>query len=289
MKGRIMGLYEDIAHIAADLPGRLGVAVRFLENGEDVFYHADDVFPSASVIKVAILVALYQAAHEGQIGLDDRLEIPAMRVAGSGVLRHLAAGLTPTARDLAWLMITISDNVATNMLIAALGVERINRTIKELGLTATTLHRPISFDVSGHFAETTPRDMMRLLVSLATETTVGTETMIGADASNEMLSMLKECQGTDGIPRHLPIHDRDATDGPPSIEIAHKTGSIDGVRNDVGIVYLNDAVPPCRYILSVFTADVADDALWTPENIATRAVADVSRLVYQAAREIAGS
>ncbi len=61
------------------------------------------------------------------------------------------------------------------------------------------------------------------------------------------------------------------------------------MRNDVGIVYLNDAVPPCRYILSVFTADVADDALWTPENIATRAVADVSRLVYQAAREIAGS
>ena len=273
-----MGLSEDIARVAADLPGRLGVAVRFMKSGEDVFYHADDVFPSASVIKVAILAALYQAAHENDIGLDDRLEVPATRVEGSGVLRHLGPGLTPTARDLAWLMITISDNVATNMLIAALGVERINGAITQLGLTATTLHRPISFDVSGHFAETTPRDMMRLLDLLATET------VVGADASNEMLSMLKECQGTDGIPRHLPIHDRDATDGPPSIEIAHKTGSIDGVRNDVGIVYLNDAVPPCRYILSVFTADVADDALWTPENIATRAVAAVSRLVYQAAR-----
>jgi len=284
-----MGLSEDIARVAADLPGRLGVAVRFMKSGEDVFYHADDVFPSASVIKVAILAALYQAAHESDIGLDDRLEVPATRVEGSGVLRHLGAGLTPTARDLAWLMITISDNAATNMLIAALGVERINHTITQLGLTATTLHRPISFDVSGHFAETTPRDMMRLLDLLATETTVGTEMAVGGDASNEMLSMLKECQGTDGIPRHLPIHDRDATDGPPSIEIAHKTGSIDGVRNDVGIVYLNDAVPPCRYILSVLTADVADDALWTPENIATRAVADVSRLVYQAAREIAGS
>ena len=56
------------------------------------------------------------------------------------------------------------------------------------------------------------------------------------------------------------------------------------MRNDVGIVYLNDAILPVRYILSVFTADVADDALWTPENIATRAVAAVSRLVYQAAR-----
>lgn len=203
-----------------------------------------------------------------------------MRVEGAGALRHLAGGLTPTARDLAWLMITISDNVATNMLIAAVGVERINHTIKELGLAATTLHRPIFFDAPGHFAETTPRDMMRLLAILATDTTVSTE------VATEMLSMLKECQGTDGIPRHLPLHDRDATDGPPPIEIAHKTGSIDGVRNDVGIVYLNDARQPCHYIyiLSVFIADVTDDALWRPANIATRAIADVSPVVYQAAR-----
>ncbi len=92
-----MGLSEDIARVAADLPGRLGVAVRFMKSGEDVFYHADDVFPSASVIKVAILAALYQAAHENDIGLDDRLEVPATRVEGSGVLRHLGPGLTPTA------------------------------------------------------------------------------------------------------------------------------------------------------------------------------------------------
>ena len=90
---------------------------------------------------------------------------------------------------------------------------------------------------------------------------------------------MKECQSKDGIPRYLPIHDTD-DDATAPVEVAHKTGSINGVRNDAGIVYLNRYDPPRRYILSIFTADVDDDRLWTPENTASRAVAEVSRLVY---------
>jgi beta-lactamase class A len=278
-----MVLYDEIAGVAAALPGRLGVAVRFVESGEEVLYHADDVFPAASVIKAAILVAVYEAAEEGGISLDGNLALPEARVKGSGVLRYLSRRLAPTVRDACWLMITVSDNVATNMLIELLGVERINSTIQRLGLERTTLYRSISFDAAGPFAETTPRDMLRLFAHLDAGTAAS------AASCAAMLDMLKECQSKDGIPRYLPIHDRDeAGPLPPSIEVAHKTGSLNGLRHDAGIVYLNTMAPPRRYIVSIFTADVADEALWTPENVAARAVAEVSRLVYFYAGSSAG-
>lgn len=272
-----MSLYEDFERVDAGLDGRLGVAVRFPDSGEEILYHADETFPSASVIKIAVLVAVYEGVRAGVTSLDDRLPLPSSRVGGSGVLQFLDAGLNLTVRDLCWLMITVSDNVATNMLIALLGVERINGTIKGFGLEHTVVNRPISFDAPGYFAETTPGDMMRLLAR------IDDGTAVDKDACAEMLAMLRECEGRDGIPRYLPMREYGGGDEnkPPAIQIAHKTGSINGVRNDAGIVYLNDAQPPRRYIVSIFTANVADDTLWTSENVASRTVAEVSRLVYR--------
>jgi beta-lactamase class A len=273
-----MTLYEEIDAVANGLPGagRLGVAARLVDaGGEELLYRPDDVFPTASVIKALILVATYEAERAGRLRLDDRIPLTReMRVEGSGVLLYCAPGIAPTIGDLTWLMMSISDNVATNMLIDLLGIEAINGVGAALGLERTTLHRPISFDAPGHFAETSPRDMLRLFAH------IDAGTAVDAAACTAMLEILKECQSKDGIPRYLPIHDTDDDETAP-VEVAHKTGSINGVRNDAGIVYLNRYEPPRRYILSIFTADVDDDRLWTPENAASRAVAEVSRLVYR--------
>ncbi|GAC1432344.1 MAG: serine hydrolase [Chloroflexota bacterium] len=280
-----MSLHEAIIRLAAGLPGRLGVALSFPATGETVLYHADEVFPSASVIKVVILAEVYRRALvDGTLDLSERLVLgPESRVAGSGVLVHLSDGVTLTVEDAAKLMIVVSDNVATNMLLDLTGIEPVNALARDLGLEQTVLNRKIGFDQPGYFAVTTPADMMRFF------TLLDRRELVSAAVAEAVLAVLKECAAETMIPRYLPINPYAEELGRPAppVEIAHKTGSISGVRNDAGLVILRRPErEEARYIVSVFTADVRDDDLWTPENVATRAVAEVARLAYEAARAL---
>jgi len=275
-------LYEGVARIAGALPGgRMGVAIALLNTDETVLYNAEQVFPSASVIKVAVLAEVYRQCAEGSLDLGRRLTLgAAARVMGSGVLAHLRDGLTLTVEDAAKLMIIVSDNVATNMLIDLVGVEAINATLRRLDLRGTVLRRKVSFDLPGSFADTTPGDMLRLF------TLLDRRELVSAAASEAMLAILKDCAADSMIPRYLPINPYAEELGRPlpPVEVAHKTGAISGVRNDVGLVILRSPEGvQVRYIVSAFTADVPDGDLWTPENAAVRAVAEVGLLAYQAA------
>src|SRR5262249_56535210 len=127
------------------LPGVLGVWVKDLKSGRALELHADEVFPTASSIKIAVLYELFRQAEEGRLDLDAVTRPPLPRVGGGGVLQELGDHVSLTWRDLAALMMAFSDNEATNLLIEAVGREAVNRRLASLGITATRL-RPKMMD-----------------------------------------------------------------------------------------------------------------------------------------------
>ena len=131
-------LQEQIEEAIAAADAHMGVAMRHLVRGEELMIDADDTFALASVLKIPVLVEAFRQLDAGRFTLDDRWELTvAEKNLGSGVLTHFDDGLTPTVRDLLTLMIIISDNTATDMVIHRLGLDAINATLRELGLHHT--------------------------------------------------------------------------------------------------------------------------------------------------------
>src|SRR5438067_3109591 len=140
-------LERRLENLKKRFSGELGFAARNLATNEEILFDADRLYPTASVIKLAVLVEAFAQAHEKRLSLDDErlLMQPSDLVLGSGVLRDLAPGLQPTIRDIAILMEIVSDNVATNMLIDRVGgVEVVNKRIQgEYGLKDIHLHNRV--------------------------------------------------------------------------------------------------------------------------------------------------
>lgn len=133
-----MGVSDDVALVAADHPGRLGVYARNLSTGEVVGLDADRVVATESAAKTAVLVHFEREALAGRVDPKRRVPVGFRHVDGSGVLRHLDDGLTLTLDDLACLMIIVSDNVATATLVDVLGgPDPINATARQLGCETT--------------------------------------------------------------------------------------------------------------------------------------------------------
>ena len=275
-------LHGRIAAVAAGLPGRLGVQIRYLDEDGQVGFAEDDLFPAASVIKVAIMAEAYRQAEAGLLSLGDPLPVLAEEVAdGSGVLKYLHPGLPLTVADAVELMIIVSDNTATNLLVRRLGAGAVNASMDALGFTQTRAAGPIrtaNADVPlAQMSRTTPREMAGLLALLAAGT------LVSAAASAAMIETLEHQLYADMLPRHLPLTyypERLGLREMP-VRIAHKTGGLSGVRNDVGIVRAQTAAGLRTMVFSAFTADVADHELWTVENVGARAVAEVARLAYE--------
>jgi len=132
-----------VARIAGDLPGKLGIYLRRLDQDTGIEVRADDVFPLASVFKLGILAELFRHVDTGDIHLTDRWTVrEELQSLESGVLMYLDAGLRPTVRDLAELMIIVSDNTATDMIFKRLGVRRVNPALRALGLRSTDIYFP---------------------------------------------------------------------------------------------------------------------------------------------------
>jgi beta-lactamase class A len=281
-------LRQGIAGVAADLPGRLGVLVRYLHDDAEVGVAADDLFPAASVIKIPIMAETYRQADAGLLALADPLPVIAEeRTDGSGVLKYLHTGLALTIADAIELMIIVSDNTATNLLIRRLGVDAVNGTMEGLGLTQTRAAGPIrlanaELPLAG-MSRTTPREMGNLLAL------IGTGKLVSAEASAAMLETLEHQLYSDMLPRYLPLTyypERLGLSEMP-VRIAHKTGGLSGVRNDVGIVRAQTPAGERAMVFSAFTADLADQELWTAENVGARAVAAIARLAYDTLRRLA--
>lgn len=236
-------LASTIADIDQNLDGVLGVAILDLNTGHKFLLHADDVFPQASSIKVAVLAELYHQAQQAAEGISAKAKLTDLYTMNTGDVvpdSDIMAGLTPgvtrvTNRDLATMMVAVSDNSATNVLIDRVGMENVNVLMNSLGLTHTRLRRKM-MDVKaageGRENVSTPAEMMTLLERVYRGKVLNKEF---TDDFFRMLSTHKESF----IPRNLP-------DG---LRIANKPGELEGVRNDSGIVFAQNR----PYVICVMT------------------------------------
>ncbi len=254
----------DLRRFDEGFDGALGVEAIDLTSGRAFGLHADTVFPQASVIKIAILARMYQAARAGRFALDGPVTVePREAVGGSGRLRErLKAGaVTLTVRELIAAMIEWSDNTATNKCIALAGMAEVNRMMDSLGLPHTRLRRKMMDAAAvarGEENVSTPEEMARLAEAIYRGK------LVDQAASREMAGFLKEVSG--GIHEGLPL----------DIETASKTGELPGARGETGIVYLEGR----PFVLSVMSAYIDDRRSPVPE---------ATRIVYRYFEKLAGA
>ena len=283
-------LRDRIERVAADAGGVFGVSATHLGSGDHFGYNEDTLFPLASVMKVPLLVALFSEARAGRIDLGERVVYGAAdAVAGSGVLQHLDEGLAPTLRDLAVLMVIASDNTAADLLLERVTKEKVDRAMDELGLPSIRIPLGIHemlcdlVDMTPEEGRAQPEELRaRLRVSAGSggrsivpeEGDRGTardlcrlfeliesRAILDAAACEEILDICERQQASSRIPARLP----------QGTVTAHKTGSIRGVRNDIGIVY----APSGPYAIALLSRALPDGEL------GRRALADISLAVYE--------
>jgi beta-lactamase class A len=207
------------------LDGVLGIAIQDLSNGHTLLLNGDEVFPTASTIKIAILAELFRQAQQGRLQLTDTYTLQQSDlVGGSGISGALTPGTTRlTLRDLAVLMISVSDNSMTNVLIDRVGLENINALLDSLGLTHTRLRRKmmdVKAAAEGRENVATPRELMLLLEALYRGK------VLNKQSSEDFFRLLSTPKDS-YIPRELP----------EDLRIANKPGELEGVRNDCGLIF----------------------------------------------------
>ncbi len=263
-------LPPPVAEIVGQFGGRLYFAAEHLQSGRSLRFQADEQVQTASVIKLPIMVEVFFQVREGRLDLQRRLRYEeSNRVPGAGILQDLTPGLELPLIDAVTLMIVLSDNTATNMVIDEVGIEAVNRRLQQLGLGRTRLNKkvylPADDSVPPEYARfglgvTTAGDMLELLRKLHRRE------LVDPEASERMLAILQKQRDQDQIPRLLAE--------PPweGVRVAHKTGALDQVRNDVGLVSTSRG----DFALCLFAQD-SPDRRWTPDNQASLTLARLAR------------
>jgi beta-lactamase class A len=258
--------------------GIFGVCV-LTPDGKSFGLHSSEIFPAASVIKVPIMLAVLQAVQRGNLNLETRYVVQDDdRVTGSGVLFELSSGLNPTLRDLLHLMIVVSDNMATNLLIDVLGMDQINEFLEPysqtrlIGKLQLPEHRRNALQKQGLRNQTSPQDMAKMLLELAQGQ------LLNPELTRVALNMLERQQYKHMIARYLPWDGEEV-----AARVASKSGEIQGTRNDVGLVWQGGASEP--YAIALLSKNVAD-IREHPENAGMIWGGHISRLVWDVLSEM---
>jgi beta-lactamase class A len=194
------------------------------------------------VFKLPLLAEVYRQVEAGDLDLEERVPLRAEDIEiGSGILRDFGPGLQPTLRDLATMMIIVSDNSATNLLLDRIGgPQRVTATMRELGLRSIVVHRRIEFNeatAGGRVAEAAPRDLMRLVAML------GREELVSPEASRAMRAILSRQRHLEQTPRFVAYRPYAAEFGKAqAVRVFNKTGFMDGLRADTGLIALGEDV-----------------------------------------------
>jgi beta-lactamase class A len=227
--------------------------------------------PTASLIKLPVMVEAYWQAAEGKVKLDAALTLKKDdKVQGSGILTsHFSDGATFPLRDGVRLMIVFSDNTATNMVLDRIGIASTNERMAKLGLQNTRINAKVfkgsttSIDPEATkkygLGSTTAREMVRLLERLDAGTAVS------ADACKEMLGHLRACDDKEKMTRFLPA----------GTVVAHKTGSVNASKTDAGIIYTKSG-PVALCILT----DENEDRRWVADNAAQLLIGKIAWEVF---------
>ncbi len=231
-------LEASIQEVDAKLDGVMGVAIEDLTSGDHFFLHEDEVFAQASSIKITVLANLYLQAQEGKLKLLDPYTVQSSDlVPDSDIMGGLTPGVTRlTLRDLATMMVAVSDNSATNVLIDRVGMQNVNVMLDSLGLTHTRLRRKmmdLQAAKEGRENISTPREMMTLLDAIYRGK------VLNKQSTAEFFQMLSTNKDS-WIPRDLPA----------DLKVANKPGELEAVRNDSGIVFVEGR----PYVICVMTS-----------------------------------
>jgi beta-lactamase class A len=263
----VPAIQESIRKSGADV----GVAFRMLDGKTEWFYHADDAFHAASTMKVPVLIELFHQVREGKLGLDDPLLIKnEFHSLADGSVYTLdaaddseaelykAVGQTRTLRQLSELMITVSSNFATNLLIEKLGVENIRATVHALHADGMNVLRGVEDGkafAKGMNNTTTARGLQQLMEAIAHGDADD------QDSSKQMIEILERQTFNECIPAGLPA----------GMRVAHKTGEITKIHNDAAIVFA-----PRPFVLVILVRGIAD------QKESAALMADITRQLYQA-------
>jgi len=252
-------LKEIIMEEVKYFPGTAGIAFYDFEREEKIEINEGEIFESASLVKLPVMIEIYRKIEAGELKEEEEIVLKEEdKTGGSGILKDKPSGSLWTVKELVELMITESDNTATDILIDLAGMEEVENTCRKIGLLNTTLERKIyAFEEIDHGKDnlTSPQDMCLLFTKLYE----GPE--ISEMAGKEMLSILKGQKNKKIIPRFLP----------EDTVCAHKTGGLLGIVHDCGIVYPPDRNP---YVLVLMGKNVSDN------DLAEEVFAGISEKIY---------
>jgi beta-lactamase class A len=262
-------LHRTLDSLAAAHRGIVGYSIHNVDTGERFERRGDEPFPTASLIKVPILVTLFDFVEKRDISLDDRIVVSKIdKVPGSGTLQFMHDGIEITVRDAAWLMTAISDNTATNLILDKVAMRRVWTKMEALGLPRTKVHSrsfqrftSVAMDSSAKYGlgVSTPNEMARLFVLLAQGKAVS------ARADSTMLDLLAHSQTSDKLTRFA-----------PGVRVSHKSGEVDASKTECALFHLQSRVVAC-----VFTRENQDQR-WVIDNEAQVMMARMGEAIVRA-------
>jgi beta-lactamase class A len=271
-------MLAEVEELLEEVPARVCVYGRNLTTGEELALDPDRVVPTGSAAKTFLLLAYARQVAEGHLDPDRRVELPAAadhRIGGSGVLRYLGGGLRPSLDDLAWLMMLVSDNVATDLLLDAVGGRTVvNEVMDAVGLTDARVEEDsVWVYPPRQFGRTTARALAGVWSVLVDPGAVG----YPADAAERCLRITARHQLQNGFARHLPWNVYAADFGmSPKVRLWSKGGSYPGVQCEGGLFETDEA----QWVLAV-TLDELKDQRGGAAGAGSTALAAVSLAVYE--------
>lgn len=272
-------LADTIRRLTSGFQGKVFIYAKNLDTGAEFASGADERVRTASTIKLPILCALSSQVAAGRLRWGDRVTLrDADKISGSGAVRELSAGTSLTLRELANLMIVVSDNTATNLILDRLTADAVNDYLDAIGLRQTRSNRkvrgdgtdlkaPEGWSKAGRIEDnarfgigvSTPREMVRLLEMIEQGKIVNPE------VSKEIVATLKRQQYKDGIGRHA-----------DDFEVASKSGSLDALRSDVGIAYTKQG-----RIAMAITVDGMPRIDYSPDNAGNLLIWEIAKALMQ--------
>jgi beta-lactamase class A len=267
----------EIRRVSARIGADVYLFAKNLDTGAEFGWRADERVRTASTIKLPVLCALHEKVARGEVKWDEMLVVrEADKVSGSGVLHEFSGGVRLPVRDVSNLMIVVSDNTATNLILDRISADAVNEYMDRLGLMQTRSMRKVRGDgtdlkaasgwsKAGRMEEnrrfglgsSTPREMVQLMEMLAAGK------VVSAAASREILATLERQQYKDGIGRRL-----------GEFRVASKSGALDALRSDVGLV----RTPKGRIAMAI-TVDGMKDTDYSEDNAGLLAIAALARQI----------
>lgn len=276
-----LNFMEKAEKLICQYSGCVGFSIRSLDGKEKYEYQQDHLFSSASVVKIFVLGCFLKMVEEGKRSLNAMLSLKEQdKVDGSGILLDMSEGMMLCTKDVAMLMIILSDNTATNMLIDYVGgVERVTEHLKTVGIVCSRVNRKISDNpesvAQSNFGDASPEELMIYLYKMEKGQ------ILSPKGKTIFFDMLSRQHYKNLFTRYMPITDYYDTYEPDQVKVFNKTGFMDGIRTDAGKLEMGSGK---TYIYSVMTNQCAD-ITYSPDREADLFPALLGKIFYECVSE----